>query len=309
MPNLAKGMQVYLLPHDKIIPEPTGQPRTHFDEDDLEQLRVSIKKAGGIRIPITVRPSPDFETSGVYFIVAGERRWRCLGALGHTQVPAFIEHNIDDAFEWSLVENIVRTGLNPIEEAMAFQKLLNRGKTQQEVGEGIGKSGAHVNTRLPLLLLPDQMQEDIVAKSITPSLALLFVRRTRHKAKMMADYKELCARAHGASRLSSGLVKAYLEQKYGGGKPKPKPPPAPKPLPPSKDGDDEVSNVPLLIGRHAQDLHLALERITDLGSEGEFAEMWSSASEEQRASIVQLLRAVKYEIGRLDDRVRLFKIS
>ena len=111
--------------------------------------------------PILVRPMP--EASGEYQIVAGERRWRAAQRAGLHQMPVVVRE-LDDlaAFEISIIENVQRTDLNPIEEAQGYRTLIERfGRTQEAVAHTVGKSRSHVANALRLLALPDSMQADL----------------------------------------------------------------------------------------------------------------------------------------------------
>jgi ParB family chromosome partitioning protein len=134
------------------------QPRKTFDADDLQALADSIK-AHGIIQPLLVRAIADAPDK--YEIVAGERRWRAAQMLGLSSVPIVVRE-LDDlaTLEISIVENLQRADLDPIEEAMAFQQLLDRfGRTQQSVADAVGRSRAHVANTLRLLTLPPAVQD------------------------------------------------------------------------------------------------------------------------------------------------------
>ena len=141
-----------------LIIRNTTQPRRQFNEDELQTLADSIQ-AHGILQPILLRALED--GSGKYEIVAGERRWRAAQRAGLHSVPALIR-SFDDltTLEVSIVENVQRADLNPIEEAMAFQQLVDRfGRTQQAIADTIGRSRAHVSNTMRLLSLPEAVQD------------------------------------------------------------------------------------------------------------------------------------------------------
>ena len=141
---------------DQIVPNP-GQPRTHFDDSELDQLADSIRENGVLQ-PLLVRPAPD--GSGNYQIIAGERRWRAAQRASCHEVPVIIRQLIDrKALEIALVENLQRHDLNPMEEARAFRRLITEFEgTQEEVAKRIGKSRSHVANTLRLLSLPEKVQ-------------------------------------------------------------------------------------------------------------------------------------------------------
>ncbi len=131
------------------------QPRQAFNEATLEELKASIKQRGVIQ-PVVVRPV----AHGTYELVAGERRWRAAQALGLPDIPAIITPLSDqEALESSLIENLQREDLNPLEEASAYQRLMEEfGYTQERLAESIGKDRSSVANTLRLLRLPDEIQ-------------------------------------------------------------------------------------------------------------------------------------------------------
>jgi ParB family transcriptional regulator, chromosome partitioning protein len=132
------------------------QPRTRMDKDSLAELAESIK-AQGVMQPVLVRPvSP-----GHYEIIAGERRWRAAQIAGLSEVPALIREVPDEAaLAMSLIENIQREDLNPLEEAMGIQRLIKEfGMTHQAASEALGSSRSAVSNLLRLLNLPSPVQE------------------------------------------------------------------------------------------------------------------------------------------------------
>lgn len=130
------------------------QPRKHFDETALRELADSIAMHGVIQ-PLLVRPLSD----GGYQLIAGERRWRASRMAGLTQVPAVIREMSDkEAMELSLIENLQREDLNPIEEAEGFRLLMNTYSfTQEQAAERVGKSRPAVANSLRLLSLPEEV--------------------------------------------------------------------------------------------------------------------------------------------------------
>ncbi|MGH8762819.1 MAG: ParB/RepB/Spo0J family partition protein [Nitrosospira sp.] len=132
------------------------QPRTHMDKESLLELAESIK-AQGVMQPVLVRPvSP-----GSYEIIAGERRWRAAQIAGLSEVPALIREVPDEAaLAMSLIENIQRENLNPLEEAMGIQRLIKEfGMTHQAASQALGSSRSAVSNLLRLLNLPGPVQE------------------------------------------------------------------------------------------------------------------------------------------------------
>ncbi len=144
------------LPVDRIVPNPY-QPRTRFDDEATQELAASIK-ATGVLQPILVRRVPDGDG---YQLVAGERRLRAAVAVGMVGIPAIIRDVTDrEMMELSLVENIQRENLNPIEEAKAFGTLVEKlGMTHDQVSERVGKQRVSITNSLRLLALPDEVQD------------------------------------------------------------------------------------------------------------------------------------------------------
>lgn len=161
--TLAQGDELLDIDIDLIDPNP-DQPRSRFDETRLEELAQSIRTNGLVQ-PILLRRIQGAR----YQIVAGERRWRAAQRAGLHKVSAIIRE-IPDArlLELALIENIQRQELNPIEEALAFQKLIrDLGLTQDEVAKRVGKDRSSVANYLRLLKLPAQIQRMIEDGSIS----------------------------------------------------------------------------------------------------------------------------------------------
>ncbi len=149
----ADGPLFIELPIGDISPNP-NQPRVHFDEDTLGELAASIAQVGVLQ-PVLVRPA-----EGRYELIAGERRWRAAQRAGLTTVPAVVR-TTDDAssVEQALVENLHRQDLTPLEEAAAFQQLIEDfGLTHDDVARRVGKSRSTVTNTLRLLGLPPAVQ-------------------------------------------------------------------------------------------------------------------------------------------------------
>jgi ParB family chromosome partitioning protein len=142
------------LPIEQIQRSPY-QPRTHFDAESLQDLAESIQ-AQGILQPIVVRP-----VAGGYELVAGERRWRAAQLAGLQEIPAVIKDLSDEAAAAiALIENIQREDLNPLEEAVAMQRLVNEfGMTHQQVAQSVGRSRVGVSNMLRLLELSEPLKK------------------------------------------------------------------------------------------------------------------------------------------------------
>lgn len=155
-PDQPPGKAEQVLPVDKLEPNPQ-QPRTDFKREDLESLAASIRQKGVIQ-PLIVRRKPDRDT---YEIVAGERRWRAAQLAQVHEVPVVIRDLTDaEVLEVAIIENIQRTDLNAIEEALGFRQLMTRfGHTQEKLAEVLSKSRSHVANLLRLLTLPSEVRD------------------------------------------------------------------------------------------------------------------------------------------------------
>ena len=177
-PALGKGLSA-LIPDAPEAPRATPieldierltpnslQPRGQFDDARLEELAQSIK-ANGVIQPIIVRRLGDG-----YHIIAGERRWRAAQKAGLTRVPVVVREvqvgNERSVLEMALVENIQRENLNPIDEALAYRRLVDDfSLTQEQIATSVGKDRATVANFLRLLKLPDEVRADVAAGALS----------------------------------------------------------------------------------------------------------------------------------------------
>lgn len=141
---------------EKVRPNPQ-QPRTMFDDQSIDELARSIRETGIIQ-PVLVVPEEDH-----YKIIVGERRWRAAQKAGLRSIPVIIRNiSVDKQLEISLIENIHREDLNPLEIAQAFQRLSEElGLTQQEIADKVGKDRASVANYIRLLKLPEEVKQFI----------------------------------------------------------------------------------------------------------------------------------------------------
>ena len=151
-----------MLNINKVEPN-RDQPRKNFDEDALLELAESIKQFGILQ-PLLVQKKDDY-----YQIVAGERRWRAAKMAGIKEVPVIIKQLSDqEIMEISLIENIQRENLNPIEEALAYKRLLNEFNLKQdEVAERVSKSRTAVTNSMRLLKLNEKVQQMVIDEMLT----------------------------------------------------------------------------------------------------------------------------------------------
>lgn len=153
------GARFAEIPVGSIVPNPK-QPRQVFDDDMLAELKISIEEVGFLQ-PIVVREMGQDK----YELVMGERRWRAAQAIGREHIPAIIRDTRDDAMlRDALLENIHRAQLNPLEEAAAYQQLLDEfGATHDELAKKIGRSRPQISNTIRLLNLPPQVQRRVAA--------------------------------------------------------------------------------------------------------------------------------------------------
>lgn len=157
------GERVVYLPLSSISAN-VNQPRKSFDDDSLNELAESIKSQGVIQPIIVEEYAP-----GKYSIIAGERRYRASKIAGLEHIPSIIKSLGEiQRMEVSLIENVQRENLNPIEEAFAYQYLIQKsGYTQEEVAKKVGKSRSAVTNSIRLLNLPDTIKDDLISGLIT----------------------------------------------------------------------------------------------------------------------------------------------
>lgn len=141
------------------------QPRQHFDEQQLHELAEAIKTTQGLLQPIVVRPHKQDQ----YEIIAGERRWRAAQIAGLQTVTCLIRNYSDEqALEAAIIENVSRTNLNPIEEAMAYQRLMSEfGYIHEEIAAAVGKSRTKVTNSLRILKLDKFIQDYLIEGTLS----------------------------------------------------------------------------------------------------------------------------------------------
>ena len=195
--------QTHELPLKDIEPNP-DQPRKNFTEDALETLMESIKNFGIVQ-PIVVR-----KKGKKYQIVAGERRYRAASALGLDQVPVIIkDYSTEEVTEIALVENLQRQDLDPIEEAFAYQRLMDTFKqTQDLIATRVGRSRSHVANMMRLLKLPEAIQNDLSVGELTIGQArpLLSLSNEKTQLEVAEKIKEEDLNARQVEALVNSLA-------------------------------------------------------------------------------------------------------
>jgi ParB family transcriptional regulator, chromosome partitioning protein len=161
------GARFAQIPLAGVVPNPR-QPRQTFAEDDLRELEQSIREVGVLQ-PVVVRPLPAVDGQDRYELVMGERRWRACLRADLATVPAIVRDTADaELLRDALLENLHRADLNPIEEAAAYQQLLEDfGCTHDELATRLGRSRPQITNTLRLLRLPATVQRHVVAGTLT----------------------------------------------------------------------------------------------------------------------------------------------
>lgn len=162
---------------DRMVPiEFVGRnprnPRRYFDESELQDLAASIRQHGIVQPVVARTIAPER-----YEIIAGERRWRAAQLAGFVEIPVIVR-DVDDrtALEIAIVENVQRSDLNPLEEALGYDQLIaEHGYTQNDLGEIIGKSRSHVANSLRLLKLPDPVRDMLASGALSAGHARALV--------------------------------------------------------------------------------------------------------------------------------------
>lgn len=210
---------LHQLPVDLITPNP-DQPRQNFNSEKMEELTDSIAEQGLIE-PLLVRPKA---TEG-YVLVAGERRWRAARQAGLEEVPAIVrEFSDEEALAVSLVENIQRENLNPLEESRAYKQLMEKQDCgQQEVAQAVGKSRSAVANRLRLLELPETAREALEAEEISAGHArVLLGLEAAAAGKVVEQIKQKQLNVRQTEKLVTKLKESETEEtETKTGKPEP----------------------------------------------------------------------------------------
>jgi len=211
------GDELANLPLD-LLQRGKYQPRVDMRQESLQELADSIKAQGVVQ-PIVVRPVDGAAAGALqrYEIIAGERRWRAAQIAGLPTVPAVIRRVPDEAaIAMSLIENIQRENLNPLEEARALERLISEfGVTHQQAADAVGRSRAAVSNLLRLLELAPEVTVLVEHRELEMghARALLALTQRRHQAEVGA----LVAKKGLSVRETEALVRSMLSRASGGG--------------------------------------------------------------------------------------------
>ena len=239
--NVGRTVGVRVIPVDNIESNP-NQPRTIFDAEALHELAASVREHGVLQ-PILVRPLG----SNRYQLVAGERRWRAAKEAGLVTIPALVEELDDDtALEISIIENLQREDLSPLEEAAMYDRMVREhGYSIRRLAEKLGKDKGYLENRLRLADAPEEIRELVSVRKDTLSHAYELLKVTDEKKRRRL-----------AARVASGeLSLVKLREKIDGRPARPRAVPDEFPV---DDGEDSIAVGPGTVSR-------------DEGSDGEDA--------------------------------------
>ena len=210
--SVAENTPYRLLPIQKVENN-QNQPRKDFDEVELQSLADSIA-VHGILQPLTVRELP----SGYFQIIAGERRWRAARIAGLKEVPAVvIEADDKKAMELALIENLQRQDLNPVEEALGYQSLIDDfALTQEETAERVGKSRPAVANALRLLALTPPVLEKVRRGELSAghARAILTVKDPKKQADVAQKIAALGLSVRQAELLCKNITREHIKKEY-----------------------------------------------------------------------------------------------
>lgn len=204
------GISLHELPIAAITPNPL-QPRTHFDERNLQELADSITQYGVLE-PIVVTALG----AGKWQLVAGERRFRASQLAGKTTIPALVRTATDlERLEIALIENIQRADLNPIETAQSLAKLVNDfGLTQEAAAKKLGMARSSLANTIRLLELPDEIQRGLMERKITEGHAKVLLGIDNPQAQLELYKQMTSGRAMSVKELSSIVQSSAPSKKH-----------------------------------------------------------------------------------------------
>ncbi len=202
--------RILMLKLDLVQPN-KEQPRKSFDEEKINELAESIKNYGVLQ-PLLVQKNGSF-----YEIIAGERRWRAAKAAGLKEIPAVLkEYSKQEAMEISLIENVQRADLNPIEEALGYRQLIAEfGLTQEEIAVRVAKSRVAITNSMRLLKLDEQIQNMLIQGVITSghARALLSLEDTVMQLKAAKEILDKKLSVRETERLVKRMQKEASDEK------------------------------------------------------------------------------------------------
>lgn len=221
--GLGKGLQALLsdLPDESesdiseisldLISPNSSQPRTHFDDEKIKELSLSIKEHGVIQ-PIIIRPIDNRH----YEIVAGERRWRAAQKAQLTKIPAIIRSlSEQEVIEIALIENIQREELSPIEEALALKNLMDRfSYTQNQLAQRLSRSRSAIANILRLIRLPNYIQESVSRGTLSSGHAKLLLSLEDKPATQRQLYNEIIDNGYSVRKTEERIKQLTIKKNY-----------------------------------------------------------------------------------------------
>lgn len=229
-PSQTKEPGLRTLPIANLVPG-QFQPRRHFDEEALSDLAASIRSKGVLE-PLIVRQT----VSGLFEIIAGERRWRASQMAQLHDVPVIVKTLTDgEALEIALIENIQREDLTPLEEAQAYDQLMSQfAYTQEQLAGALGRSRSHVANMMRLLKLPEDVQDMVAAGSLTAGHARALLTADQPK-RLAEDVVRRGLNVRQTEKLVADMAKGGGRQRRPSTK-----------LPQEKDADTRAMEVALM---------------------------------------------------------------
>jgi ParB family chromosome partitioning protein len=194
--------EIKKIPIAQIVPN-RFQPRTIFIEDKIDELAQTIRTHGMIQ-PIVVRECGD----GKFEIIAGERRWRAVQKLGWSEIPAIVKNlNDTETASVALIENLQREELTPIEEAIAYARLLElHNLTQEALAQRLGKGQSTIANKLRLLKLPQEVQEALLQRKITERHARALI-ALKDREKQLTLLREIIEKQLNVKQTEDRVIK------------------------------------------------------------------------------------------------------
>ncbi|MCL2789573.1 MAG: ParB/RepB/Spo0J family partition protein [Desulfobulbus sp.] len=250
--SLEEEDRFFMCDIDKISANPQ-QPRSHFDAEKLQQLADSIREKGVIQ-PLLVRRGNENR----YVLIAGERRLRAAKLAGRDEVPVVVMDQAGDRenLELALIENIQRHDLNPIEEAIAYSRLMEEFHlTQEEVAKKVGRQRSTITNVLRLLQLPDPVRQDVVTGAISEGHARVLL-RIKDQPELLREVRDRIVHQGLSVRAAERLCAAQAAQ-----------PAARRAGPAQPEGDLLASYCSALINQLTNQLHTKV-RIVQQGKRG-----------------------------------------
>lgn len=280
------------LPVDKIKPG-KWQARRRFDPKDMADLRTTMADPKiGLLQAIGVKAMPD----GTYHIVWGERRWRCARELGWKTIAAVVLPKDMDFRRASLAENLCHSKLAAVEEAHAYQDLLDeKGTTLEDVMRWFGRSRTHIENQLALLKLPTSIQEMNLDGRLSADVCRLLLRRCKTEKEMLAAIAAIGDSEGGTSKIRTKALERYLDRKAE----------EPHGADGRRPGKKRVAR------QVADDLNWAAMHLAEcmekwLGPQGspvtqdKFARVWKGLTDVQRKELTRQLRVITERIRALN---------